>query len=88
MRSGWLWAPGYWESRLFFTRALAAIPDPAASGGTTASRASRGNFRASLYRYRFTTLVERRATGQWWVRTPTAELVLPLSLAGSRWIAE
>ena len=44
--------------------------------------------RVRLYRYRFTTPDERRATGEWWARTPTAELVRPLSLAGARGIAE
>jgi hypothetical protein len=37
--------------------------------------------RARLYRYRFTDRAERRATGDWWVRTPVADLIPPLSLA-------
>ena len=34
--------------------------------------------RARLYRYRFTTPVERRATGAWWIREPEGTLVGPL----------
>jgi hypothetical protein len=36
--------------------------------------------RAILYRYRFSTPAERRASGAWWVRTPVGEYVQPLSL--------
>jgi len=36
--------------------------------------------RVLLYRYRFTTRQERRATGAWWSRTPAGVLVDPLSL--------
>ena len=36
--------------------------------------------RARLYRYRFTTAAERRATGAWWVRTLVGDLVAPISL--------
>ncbi|RBY90502.1 lipase maturation factor family protein [Blastococcus sp. TBT05-19] len=36
--------------------------------------------RVRLYRYRFTTREERRATGAWWVRTPVGVLVDPVSL--------
>ena len=38
--------------------------------------------RARLYRYRFTTRAERRATGAWWVRTPAGEFMRPLALRG------
>ncbi|SFC91413.1 lipase maturation factor family protein [Streptomyces aidingensis] len=34
--------------------------------------------RARLYRYRFTTRQERRATGDWWHRTPVREYLPPL----------
>ncbi|HET6809846.1 MAG TPA: lipase maturation factor family protein [Acidimicrobiales bacterium] len=44
--------------------------------------------RARLYRYRFTTPQERRATGEWWARTLTGDLVRPFSLSGERGIAE
>jgi len=37
--------------------------------------------RARLYRYRFSTRAERRATGDWWVRAPVGELLPPASLA-------
>jgi hypothetical protein len=43
--------------------------------------------RASLYRYRFTTWAERRATGAWWVRTYVGEYLPPMRLeprAGAR----
>jgi hypothetical protein len=36
--------------------------------------------RARLYRYRFTSREERRATGAWWVREPEGTLVGPLGL--------
>jgi lipase maturation factor len=36
--------------------------------------------RARLYRYRFATREERRATGVWWVREPEGTLVGPLAL--------
>jgi hypothetical protein len=36
--------------------------------------------RARLFRYRFTTRAERRATGAWWSRTPVAEYLPPLAL--------
>ncbi|HXF36023.1 MAG TPA: lipase maturation factor family protein, partial [Actinomycetota bacterium] len=36
--------------------------------------------RASLYRYRFTTRAERRATGAWWVRTYVGEYLPPMRL--------
>jgi hypothetical protein len=36
--------------------------------------------RARLYRYRFTTAEERRATGAWWVRELEGTLVGPLGL--------
>ena len=36
--------------------------------------------RAILYRYRFSTPAERRATGAWWVRTRLREYVPPLTL--------
>lgn len=36
--------------------------------------------RAVLYRYRFTTWPERRATGAWWQRTPVGEFVPAFSL--------
>jgi hypothetical protein len=36
--------------------------------------------RARLYRYRFTTRDERRATGAWWVREVEGTLVGPLAL--------
>ena len=39
--------------------------------------------RARLYRYRFTTPVERRATGAWWIREPEGTLVGPLGLRDS-----
>jgi hypothetical protein len=35
--------------------------------------------RARLFRYRFTTREERRATGAWWVRTPAGILVDPMA---------
>ena len=36
--------------------------------------------RARLYRYRFTTAAERRATGAWWVRELEGTLMGPLGL--------
>jgi hypothetical protein len=36
--------------------------------------------RARLFRYRFTTWDERRATGRWWERSPVGELVSPVGL--------
>jgi hypothetical protein len=36
--------------------------------------------RARLFRYRFTTREERRATGAFWSRTPAGELVAPFRL--------
>jgi len=36
--------------------------------------------RAVLYRYRFTTRMERRATGAWWVRHPVGDYVPPLAM--------
>jgi hypothetical protein len=36
--------------------------------------------RARLFRYRFTTLAERRETGAWWVRTFAGDLVPPVAL--------
>lgn len=36
--------------------------------------------RASLYRYRFSTWAERRATGAWWVRERVGEYLPPLGL--------
>src|SRR5262249_52957454 len=36
--------------------------------------------RARVYRYRFTTAAERRATGDWWVRSYVGELLGPLAL--------
>jgi len=36
--------------------------------------------RAVMYRYRFTTWAERRATGAWWQRTPVREFVPAVSL--------
>ncbi|HKU63279.1 MAG TPA: lipase maturation factor family protein [Gemmatimonadales bacterium] len=36
--------------------------------------------RARLYRYRFSTRDERRATGAWWIREPAGILVGPLAL--------
>ena len=36
--------------------------------------------RARLFRYRFSTRVERRETGAWWVRTWVGEVMAPLSL--------
>jgi hypothetical protein len=33
-----------------------------------------------LFRYRFTTRAERRATGAWWVRSPVGVLLDPVSL--------
>jgi hypothetical protein len=40
--------------------------------------------RARLFRYRFTTREERRASGAFWSRTPVGELVEPISLPGGR----
>lgn len=40
--------------------------------------------RARTYRYRYTTRAERRATGQWWVRTETGLLVDAQDLASLR----
>jgi hypothetical protein len=43
--------------------------------------------RARMYRYRFTTREERKATGAWWVRIPIGEFLGPVSLreaAGQR----
>jgi hypothetical protein len=42
--------------------------------------------RARLYRYRFTTRAERRATGAWWHRDPIGEYAPAVSLhdAGRR----
>jgi hypothetical protein len=34
--------------------------------------------RARLFRYRFTTREERRASGAFWARTPVGELVEPI----------
>ena len=39
--------------------------------------------RARLFRYRYTTWAERRATGDWWHREPVAEFVGPLRLASA-----
>ncbi|MCP9956381.1 lipase maturation factor family protein [Streptomyces sudanensis] len=39
--------------------------------------------RARLYRYRFTTWRELRATGAWWHRTPVREFLPPTRLAGT-----
>ena len=39
--------------------------------------------RARLVHYRFTTRQERRATGDWWVRRPVADLVPPVRLRGT-----
>jgi hypothetical protein len=36
--------------------------------------------RATMYRYRFTTWEERRATGAWWHRTPEGQLLRPVRL--------
>jgi hypothetical protein len=36
--------------------------------------------RATMYQYRFTTFVERRASGDYWVRSPVGEMMRPLSL--------
>lgn len=36
--------------------------------------------RAVMYRYRYTTRAERRATGAWWSRTELRELIAPVSL--------
>jgi hypothetical protein len=36
--------------------------------------------RAEMYRYRFTTPAERRATGQWWNRVRTGTYLAPVSL--------
>ncbi|HEY7045793.1 MAG TPA: lipase maturation factor family protein [Jatrophihabitantaceae bacterium] len=36
--------------------------------------------RAVLFRYRYTTRAERRATGAWWSRTELRELIAPVSL--------
>jgi hypothetical protein len=38
--------------------------------------------RARLFRYRFTTWPERRASGAWWDRTPVATLIGPAQLRG------
>jgi hypothetical protein len=40
--------------------------------------------RARLFRYRFTTREERRASGAFWSRTPVGELVEPISLPCGR----
>lgn len=40
--------------------------------------------RARLYRYRFSTAAERRATGAWWVRTYLSEYLPPVSLGDPR----
>lgn len=39
--------------------------------------------RARVYRYRFTTRAERRATGAWWHRTLVGDYLPPLSLDGT-----
>lgn len=39
--------------------------------------------RARLFRYRFTTRAERRATGDWWDRTVQSTFLPPVSLRGS-----
>jgi len=36
--------------------------------------------RAVMYRYRYTTRAERRATGAWWSRTELRELIAPVTL--------
>jgi hypothetical protein len=38
--------------------------------------------RARLFRYRFSSWAELRATGAWWVRTPSGELLRPIGLQG------
>jgi hypothetical protein len=38
--------------------------------------------RARLYRYRLASAVERHSTGQWWIRSLTAEYLPPVSLHG------
>ncbi|MCU1380944.1 MAG: putative integral rane protein, partial [Acidimicrobiales bacterium] len=40
--------------------------------------------RATMYRYRFTTGAERRATGAWWDRTREGELLRPVRLEDLR----
>jgi hypothetical protein len=40
--------------------------------------------RAVLYRYRFTTWPERRATGAWWQRAPLGDFIPPVSLRSAR----
>lgn len=40
--------------------------------------------RARLYRYRFTTRAERRASGAWWHREDAGELVPPVRAADLR----
>ena len=37
--------------------------------------------RAAMYKYRFTTVAERSASGGYWVRTRVGEMMRPLSLA-------
>ncbi len=39
--------------------------------------------RARLFRYRFTTRAERRATGAWWWRAPVGEVAAPRRLVGA-----
>ncbi|GGC90949.1 membrane protein [Tersicoccus solisilvae] len=43
--------------------------------------------RARLFRYRFTTRAERRATGDWWVREPQSTFLPPASLRGATGVA-
>jgi Lipase maturation factor len=55
------------------TRRLLGRPDPFPDHPPAAVR-------ARLYRYRFTTPAERRATGAWWVRDLVGEYLPPLRL--------
>ncbi|WP_448612698.1 lipase maturation factor family protein [Modestobacter sp. URMC 112] len=77
--------PGYGRGWLvpLLRRLLAADPATlrllrSAPFGTTPPAA----VRAVVYRYRFTTRAERRATGAWWHREFEYELAGPLSLSG------
>lgn len=40
--------------------------------------------RARLFRYRYATRSEHRATGVWWVREPVADFMMPMSLSDLR----
>lgn len=80
-----LGSPGYgWFTR-FLVRLLQADPATLRLLRTDPFDGQRPRWvRARMFRYRFATRAERRATGQWWVRSEIDELVRPQDLASLR----